>query len=295
MEQGERLKMEKTVEEAGVINYEKMINGFHREWYEYTPDAICKEDSKTSPLVFCFGGYGCTAENFIVASKWCEVAEARGFIALFPAPVPQPDPRRRVGKETVNPAWNIWDQQEYPNDIGLVSEIIKDIQTRKNIDESRIYATGHSLGGILTQRLGLHKPELFAAIAPCSSNLNGVYLDIFKDPGISNNTVVPINLLGGEHDFAGGELKPNSCAEDTVQHWLVFNKIPGDALPVRCKGNRYNADAYVSSEGGYPLLTYTLIRNSGHEFSPETAWKIWDDFLQKYRRNPDGSIVYTET
>lgn len=282
----------KTPEEVGAIKRKQIINGICREWYEFIPDSVKSDRSRKTPLLFSFGGYACPAANFMAASKWYEVAEARGFIVIFPEPFPQPDPSQRVSREIVEPAWNVWDKKEYPSDINFTLEMIKDIKTRNNIDESRIYSTGHSLGGIMTQVLGLMKPELFAAIAPCSSNLNPGYLALFKAPNISKENIIPINLFGGEFDFAGGELRPSSFGKATVMHWLIFNRIPAGTLPELEQDKKFNYYIYLSSDNGFPLLTYTLIKKAEHEFDPETAWKIWDDFLSKFRRNSDGSVNY---
>ena len=50
-----------------------------------------------------------------------------------------------------------------------VFEVIEDVKKRYNIDEDRIYLTGHSMGGGGTWYIGLHRPDYWAGIAPLSA------------------------------------------------------------------------------------------------------------------------------
>jgi pimeloyl-ACP methyl ester carboxylesterase len=47
-----------------------------------------------------------------------------------------------------------------------VLEVIADVRKHYDIDPDRIYLMGHSMGGYGTNRIGMHFPDLFAAIAP---------------------------------------------------------------------------------------------------------------------------------
>lgn len=50
----------------------------------------------------------------------------------------------------------------------LVDATIEEMKLLFHVDESRIYLTGHSMGGFGTWHWGPHRPELWAAIAPCA-------------------------------------------------------------------------------------------------------------------------------
>lgn len=47
-----------------------------------------------------------------------------------------------------------------------VLEVIADVRRHYDVDPDRIYLMGHSMGGYGTNRIGMHFPDLFAAIAP---------------------------------------------------------------------------------------------------------------------------------
>ncbi len=77
-----------------------------------------------------------------------------------------------------------------------VYEMLADLKKRFNIDENRIYLTGLSMGGGGTIWLGLSKPDIWAAIAPCcpappqgSAEISG------------NAANLPVHLFVGDKDF----------------------------------------------------------------------------------------------
>ena len=47
--------------------------------------------------------------------------------------------------------------------------VLEDVRKRFRVDEDRIYLTGHSMGGTGSAYLGLHHPDLFAAVAPLAA------------------------------------------------------------------------------------------------------------------------------
>ena len=65
-----------------------------------------------------------------------------------------PTNRRRFGFD-----WQDWGRLD-------TLEVLKKAKEMFNIDEDRVYLVGHSMGGHGTWHVGLHHPDLFAAIAP---------------------------------------------------------------------------------------------------------------------------------
>lgn len=62
-------------------------------------------------------------------------------------------------------------------DTTVLFELINDIITKYNIDLSRIYLTGLSMGGWATWKLAEEHPELFAAIAPVCGPVDDYMLE----------------------------------------------------------------------------------------------------------------------
>ncbi|MEM2058252.1 MAG: prolyl oligopeptidase family serine peptidase [Thermoproteota archaeon] len=100
------------------------------------------EGNRSYPLIVLLHGYkgGWAIGNYAL-KEWCIVAGvyARGEV-----------PYMEIGERDV-------------------FEVIEAVKERYNIDEDRIYLTGHSMGGRGTWYLGLHRPDVWAAIAPLSA------------------------------------------------------------------------------------------------------------------------------
>lgn len=62
-------------------------------------------------------------------------------------------------------------------DTNALYELIKDVISKYNIDKSRIYLTGLSMGGKGTWKLAEEHPELFAAIAPVCGPVDDYMLE----------------------------------------------------------------------------------------------------------------------
>jgi Putative esterase len=77
-----------------------------------------------------------------------------------------------------------------------VYEMIDDIKSRFLIDEDRIYLTGLSMGGGGTIWLGLTRPDVWAAIAPCCPAPPDGSTDFSE-----NACNLPVHLFIGDKDF----------------------------------------------------------------------------------------------
>ena len=79
-------------------------------------------------------------------------------------------------------------------------ELIHNLYERYNIDESRVYASGFSMGGCKSWDLFQEYPEIFAAIAPMDATFDVGY-NLYGnkvEKEINRNHAVPIFYAGGE-------------------------------------------------------------------------------------------------
>lgn len=128
---------------------------FPHTWYEYIPEKV-KNSATKAPLVFYFHGVNCVPLYGAEQSNWHDLADRDGFIVVYPAPAQ-------------NKAWNIYDLPQLPSDFAFILALIDHMKQNWNIDESRIYSTGFSMGGMMTHALTAAYPEIFAAGAPCNA------------------------------------------------------------------------------------------------------------------------------
>ena len=59
----------------------------------------------------------------------------------------------------------------------IVAEILDEAKKIYPIDERRMYATGFSYGGFMSNLLGHKRPDLFAAVAPCGAPISDGYCE----------------------------------------------------------------------------------------------------------------------
>lgn len=135
--------------------------GFAHTWYEYVPPRLRGGKEKV-PLVFYFHGIGCVPLYGAEQSGWHDIADRENFIVVYPKPAR-------------NKAWNIWDEPGMPSDQAFVLALLEHMKRTYAIDESRVYISGFSMGGMMTNALACAYPELFAAAAPCNG-FNSGYL-----------------------------------------------------------------------------------------------------------------------
>jgi phospholipase/carboxylesterase len=76
--------------------------------------------------------------------------------------------------------------------------MLDEVRDAYEIDDSRIYLTGLSDGGIFTYIMGLERHELFAGLAPVAGALH-----LAADPMLRTRTgvEVPLFVIHGVHDF----------------------------------------------------------------------------------------------
>ncbi len=84
-----------------------------------------------------------------------------------------------------------------------VYDMLADIKEKFNVDEDRIYLTGLSMGGGGTVWLGLTRPDIWAAIAPCCAAPPTGAMDLYR-----NASNLPVHIFCGDKDG----LLPNSIA-----------------------------------------------------------------------------------
>lgn len=140
-------------------------NGHPQTWYEYIPLQLRGTEEKV-PLLFYFHGGGCVPLYGAEQSGWHELADKEGFIVVYP-------------EASQNNMWNAWDDREHLrySDFDFVLALIERMKTVHPIDETRIYVSGFSMGGMMSNSLACSFPNLIAAAAPCNAFLEGYFCD----------------------------------------------------------------------------------------------------------------------
>lgn len=121
-------------------------------------------------VLLAFHGGGGNAAGFQEYAELDRVADREGFLVVYPNGS-GPLPRRLL-------TWNAGDGccgyalQRNIDDVGFAVAVIDDLARRTPLDRRRVYATGHSNGGIMSHRLAAERPDFVAAIAPVAGSLD---------------------------------------------------------------------------------------------------------------------------
>jgi poly(hydroxyalkanoate) depolymerase family esterase len=172
-------------------------NPGHLRMFVHIPDNL----PETAPLVVVPHGCFQTAQDVADNSGWVEMADSYGFAILFPETSRSNEPKGGCFR-----TWEPEHQQRGAGEPLSVRQMITWMLEHYALDNQRVFITGMSSGGLLTNVMLASYPDVFAAGAPQSAY-----------PYKCANTF--------------DELKP--CADDTrdlsAETWgeLATNAFPG--------------------------------------------------------------------
>lgn len=225
------------------------------------------------PVVLAFHGGGGTAAGMARISHLDQVADEHRFLVVYP----QGYGNSWAGGKGDTPA-----DRAGIDDVGFVSALIDRLAIEERIDTTRVFATGLSSGGFMSQRLGCQLSNKIAGIAPVAATLL-VNIAATCAPGHPmpvleiQGTADPLVPYGGGHVAgrgAGGN--PTLSTPATAARWANINGCPTEprttAPPtVVSDGTRVRIDTYEPCTGA-PVVLYTVI-GGGH------AWPGGEQYL----------------
>ena len=136
--------------------------GFPHTWYEYIPPQLRGTDEKV-PLLFYFHGGGCVPLYGAEQSDWHRVADKENFIVVYP-------------EASAKNTWNVWNDKELPySDKDFFLALIDHMDEVHPIDRTRIYVSGFSMGGMMSNAMACSLPNVIAAAAPCNAYQEGYF------------------------------------------------------------------------------------------------------------------------
>jgi poly(3-hydroxybutyrate) depolymerase len=153
------------------------------------------------------------------------------------------------------------------DDIGYVMDVLDDVESRLCVDKSRIYATGKSQGGMMTNNLACDEQASarIAAFAPVSGayyvNVTGsdckpTKLKFDCKPDADRSGKIPLLIFhGGDDDtisYEGGE-RSGECLPDIlyfISEWAAREGLQSEARRIRLpNGVKDDAKVYTYGSG----------------------------------------------
>jgi polyhydroxybutyrate depolymerase len=235
--------------QVGLARRAWTVDGVRREALLHVPAGA---SAQAAPVVFVFHGHGGSmrqaSNNYPVHRLWPEA------IVVYPQGLPTAgrltDP---AGREN---GWQAAPGADGDRDLKFFDAVLHSLRTDYRVDETRIYAMGHSNGGAFTYLLWATRRDVFAAFGPSSAVAPRSY---------GRLRPAPVIHIAGEHD----ELVNFAWQRLMIDELLRINECG----PGRPAGQ--NLTLYESKIGA-PVMTY--VHPGTHQFPREATALIVDFF-----------------
>jgi len=205
-----------------------------------------------------------------------EAVRDQNYYFLKPLATADKDPAIFVAPQSDGQTW----QQK---DHALFDDILAYVKANLCIDESRVFATGFSFGGMITYSLSVnHQKDIRAAVGIAPANYN-----IYVPP----KTHAPIawmqttGMSDGTCPWIQGNSTTNGAKFIAIEHATDNGcMLPAD-IPTWKQGNHVCYD-FMGCKAGYPTKVctfdggHTNIANDagGPNWIPEESWKFFKQF-----------------
>jgi len=191
-------------------------DGEIRRYDVYVPPGL--DPASPSPLLVDMHGSGGDPEQQRQSSGTDELADSAGIIVIYP--------------EGLFNVWNSAPGASGRDDVGFIRATVDAVSQQLAVDAARVYATGHSLGGEMAQRLACEASDMFAAFASVASFVRT------DSTGVCNPArPIPMLRFRGLDDqlipFGGGITEPPGgfailSAAGTLNYWSNLNQCAGE-------------------------------------------------------------------
>src|SRR5262245_32041753 len=206
------------------------------------------------PVIVNYHGGGGNAQSHREMTNMSPLADREGILVVFPDGVGGRGPGKRFH------TWNSGSccgaaADEKVDDVGFTFAVIADLAARAPVDRTRLYATGHSNGSTMAQRLAHDAPARIAAIAAVSG------VNDLGDAPLS--PPVPSLFIHSVDDpralYAGGLGKPFPMTEIRVMHASVEKVVHAWAKTDGCAPEPAVGETRHGTPGG-PDAAHTATR-----------------------------------
>lgn len=243
---------------ADRISGSLIVDGRVRTYVVNLPDIY--SSSNDLSLVIAMHGGGGDAGQFESTSKLSDKAEVSGFIVVYPEGVRS---NGLLGLRT----WNAGGCCEYASennidDVKLLDLLIEKLVATYKINPKKVYATGHSNGGMMSYRLACELSHKIAAIA-----VSGCTMVVTRD--CQPSRAVPVlhmhSVLDSRVPYLGGIGISNNYYPPVDSGLMVWSKINNCLKPaaVLVDNTDYTLTEW-SDCNGQVTIQYYLTKDGGH-------------------------------
>lgn len=231
------------------------LQGFLRDYFIHLPNG--NHPAQPVPLVLFLHGLEAEASQLHGFDK---LSDRFGFVAVYPNSVPTDDHAWNVGAEL-----NL-----HVDDIAFFDNLLNILVADYNIDPRRIYLSGHSNGGAMTQRLACELSDRVAAFASSA----GLLVREIAEKAQRVRPVPVLHLHGDADPTVPWEGRAGRLSvEEMIQFWNQANGCVSRPFRdlYRHKDKSGPIFEYYEYMGEHPRARVTLIRahGGGHDWFGE--------------------------
>lgn len=220
-------------------------------------------DAAGFSLVIALHGGGGSAQQFESTNKLTEKANAAKFIVVYPEGIQS----NGVLKART---WNAGGCCDYAvtqniNDVKFISLLIDKLVTTYKINPKKVYATGHSNGGMLAYRLACELSNKIAAIAPNGCTMVAATCNPSRPvPVLHMHSVLDTNVpyQGGVVNGIGTQGVYLPPLDSVMNAWSQKNTCATIAQVI-VNDNNYKLTKWTGCNGN-AAIHYYLTKDGGH-------------------------------
>lgn len=237
--------------------------GLQRTFVLHAPSSL-RADGPTALVIVLHGGGG-TGWGIERSTGFSQMADRYGFVVVYP--------------DAVERNWNdgrgdlqIRSQREGIDDVGFISAVITQVSREYSIDPRRVFATGISNGGFMSQMLAARLADRIVAIAPVAAGMGPAVAASLQPSApvsvlVMNGTADPlVPYTGGLVVRTRGE---TISTDEIIRKWVTANHCAG--VPVVSQlpdtdpsdGTRVTKTAYLECAQRSVVILYR-IEGGGH-------------------------------
>ncbi|MBL7787596.1 MAG: T9SS type A sorting domain-containing protein [Chitinophagales bacterium] len=278
------------------------FEGKTRQYLLYVP-SIYQQSNEAVPLVVVLHGLGDNMNNMSQVG-FHQIADTANFIVVTPQALPDPSPL--IGM--LGNAWNSGaamfgiTPNATLNDSGFLIALVDSIAAHYDIDPNRIYFTGFSMGGYMSNRMACEHSDRVAAIASVAGTI-GTSLTCTPERPV--HTLHFHGTADGTVAYSGNQ--SGMDAEELVQFWRDNNHCDTaaihTALPNTNPSDGYTIDRYEYNNGIWGAQTkfykttgadHTWLGPNNDVYYTAEIWKFFSthSLLQEPLGNPSTPTLH---
>jgi polyhydroxybutyrate depolymerase len=261
-----------------------LVNNIERTYIIHVPSSY--HENEPVPLVIVLHGGGGNAKNIEEVTGFSDKADQKGFIVVYP------DGTGKLRYRLLT--WNGgfccgYALQNNVDDVYFIKTLISHIQSIYSVNESRIYVTGISNGGVMTYRIASELSDIIAAAAPVAGSIGGQATEQEKIWRISEPKYpVSIITFHGMNDtrvpYDGGHSIENDTyvyywmsVNESISFWTYHNHCYKTPVTNISDSGNIIIDTYKGGKNNTEVVLYTIVNGTHSWPGGKKGWKNGDN------------------